>query len=93
MFSDRPCIYHIYAIRIKNRNELKQYLLKHGITTLIHYPIPLHMQDAFAYLGYKQGDFPVSEVIADELLSLPMYPELTVNQIEYIAEKIKRFYN
>ena len=62
------------------------------IATGIHYPVPLHLQLAFKYLGYKEGDFPVAEKQAKEILSIPMYPELTPEQIKFVAEKIKEFY-
>jgi dTDP-4-amino-4,6-dideoxygalactose transaminase len=70
-----------------------KYLASQNIQTLIHYPVPLHLQSALGYLNYKKGDLPVSEKIASELVSLPMYPELEKNQIEYISNKLKAFYN
>jgi len=85
-------VYHLYVIRAKNRGKLQNYLNENGIGTGLHYPIPLHLTKAYAYLSYKKGDFPVAEKLADEILSLPMYPELTETQIEYICEKIKTFY-
>jgi dTDP-4-amino-4,6-dideoxygalactose transaminase len=59
----------------------------------LHYPLPLHLQKAYAHLGYKKGDFPVTENIADRLLSLPMYPELSKQQIEYVVQSIEEFLN
>ncbi len=85
-------VYHIYAIRVKNRKGLQEYLLSKGISTGIHYPIPIHMQEAYGDLGYKKGDFPVAEEIVDEVLSLPMYPELTRPQIQLIANEIKEYF-
>jgi len=78
----RRSVFHIYAIRTKRRDQLKAYLSTKGIETHIHYPIPLHRSPAFSYLGYKQGDFPNAELYARQLLSLPMYPELTVHEQE-----------
>jgi len=84
-------VYHLYVIRIKNRDTLRTALKSKGIATGIHYPIPLHLQPAYAYLGHKPGDFPITERVANEILSLPMFPELTQEQIEYIVKKIKDF--
>lgn len=84
--------FHLYIARCRRRDELKEYLEKQGIATGLHYPIPLHLQKAYAHLGYKKGDFPVAEEFADEILSLPMYPELTEKQIQYVVERIKGFY-
>jgi len=85
-------VYHLYVIRAKDRDELRNFLLNHGIGTGLHYPIPLHLTRAYHHLGYKKGDFPVAEKLAGEILSLPMYPELLEEQIEYICQKIKDFY-
>ena len=84
-------VYHLYVIRHPERDALQTYLSENGIATGIHYPIPIHLQNAYSHLRYKQGDFPISEKLASEILSLPMYPELTFDQQEYIAEKIKDF--
>jgi dTDP-4-amino-4,6-dideoxygalactose transaminase len=92
MLPDRKSVFHIYAVRVQKRQKLQKYLLDNGIETLIHYPVPLHLTRAFLYLKYKQGDFPVAEKQAEELLSLPMYPELTNAQIEYVVNTIKTFY-
>lgn len=73
-------VYHVYAIRSARRDELQAFLAERGITTGIHYPIPVHLQRAFSNLGYRPGDFPVAEAAASELLSLPIYPELTIEQ-------------
>jgi dTDP-4-amino-4,6-dideoxygalactose transaminase len=85
----RRSVYHVYAIRTIRRARLQTYLSEQGITTRIHYPFPLHLQKAFSYLRYKKGDFPNAEKTANEILSLPMYPELTARQIEYVAKHIK----
>ena len=81
-------VYHLYVIRTKRRNELGKLLNKKEISTGLHYPIPIHLQPAYSYLGYKKGDFPITEEVAEEILSLPMYPELAKNQIQYICECI-----
>ncbi|MEF8848654.1 MAG: DegT/DnrJ/EryC1/StrS family aminotransferase [Candidatus Thermoplasmatota archaeon] len=85
-------VYYMYEIRTKKRNQLKKYLKKQGIHCGIHYPIPLHLQPAYKKLGYKKGSLPVTEKISQEILSLPMYPELTVEQLDYIVENIKKFF-
>ncbi len=83
-------IYHIYAIRVKDRDRLINALAEKGISCGIHYPIPIHLQDAYHSLGLKKGSFPVAEKCAEEFLSLPMYPELAAEQITYVAEQIKK---
>lgn len=85
-------VYHLYVIRAKNRQKLQMYLGEKGIGTGLHYPIPLHLTQAYSYLGYKKGDFPVAEKLAQAVLSLPMYAELTEDQIEYVCENIRAFY-
>ncbi|MBU8880786.1 DegT/DnrJ/EryC1/StrS family aminotransferase [Bacillus sp. FJAT-29790] len=85
-------IYHQYTIKAERRNELKAYLSEHGIDTIVYYPIPLHLQPVFADLGYKKGDFPLAEKAAIEVLSLPIFPELTEGQQIFIVEKISDFY-
>jgi len=84
-------IYHLYVIRTKDRDELQKYLKNQGIGTGIHYPIPLHLQEAYKHLGYKNGDFPVAERVSKEIVSLPMFPELKREEIFYVAEKVKEF--
>ncbi len=82
-------VYHLYVIRSKQRQQLREYLQQYGISTGIHYPIPLHLQPAYEFLGYKAGAFPVSEQLAEEILSLPIFPELNPAQIEYICIHIR----
>ncbi len=82
-------VYHLYVIRTKNRDNLQSQLKENQISTGIHYPIPLHLQPAYQDLHYKEGDFRDTEESTKEILSLPMYPELTEEQIKFIAEKIK----
>src|SRR5205823_6484106 len=83
---------HVYAIRVQNRDALATFLKENGVATGVHYPIPLHLQKAFDYLGYKRGDFPIAEKISEEILSLPMFPELTSAEIKKIAGLIQKFY-
>ena len=85
-------IFHQYTIRTKKRDKLVSYLKSQGIPTMIYYPLPLHLQPAFKYLGYKKGDFPEAEKVAKEVLSLPIYPELSGKSQDFIIKKIKEFY-
>jgi dTDP-4-amino-4,6-dideoxygalactose transaminase len=85
-------VYHLYVIEADRRDELKEHLAKKGIDTGLHYPIPLHLQEAFSGLGYKQGAFPRAEASATRIVSLPMYPELSEEQIAFVAESIAAFY-
>lgn len=86
-------VYHLFVIQAEKRDKLQTYLNENGISTGLHYPIPLHMQKCFANLGYKKGDFPVTEKLAENCLSLPMFPEMTDEQISYVCGKIKEFYS
>ena len=85
-------VFHLYIARVQRREELQKYLNEKGIGTGLHYPIPLHLQKAYLKDGYKQGLFPVSEKVALEILSLPMFPELSQEQIEFVVNTIKEFY-
>jgi dTDP-4-amino-4,6-dideoxygalactose transaminase len=84
-------VYHIFAVRLQERDALRGYLKDRGISAGIHYPIPLHLQPAYRHLGHKEGDFPITEECARQVLSLPMYPELTRGQMEEVARAIKEF--
>ena len=84
-------VYHLYVVRIANREALMEHLRVVGIGTGIHYPIPLHLQKAYASLGYANGAFPVCEAAAAQIVSLPMFPQLTAEQQVRVAEEIKRF--
>jgi dTDP-4-amino-4,6-dideoxygalactose transaminase len=84
--------YYMYVVRVKNRENLQNYLKEQGIETGIHYKLPLHLQPAYSYLGYKKGDFPITEKVSNEILSLPLYPEMTEEQIVYVVDSIKKFY-
>ncbi|EZH72279.1 aminotransferase DegT [Aquimarina atlantica] len=78
-----------YSIRVKNRKDIQTTMKKKGIPTAVHYPKPLHLQECFEYLGYKEGDFPVSENVSKEIMSLPMNPYLTDIEIQYITKELK----
>jgi dTDP-4-amino-4,6-dideoxygalactose transaminase len=82
-------VYHLYVIRAKEREQLQKHLSEKHIATGLHYPLPLHLQKAYADLGYKKGDFPVTEKVTSEILSLPMYPGLTESQQKCVAECLK----
>jgi dTDP-4-amino-4,6-dideoxygalactose transaminase len=84
-------VYHLYVILVDDREGLQQFLSDKEIGTGLHYPLPLHLQKAYAHLGYEDGSFPVTEKVAKRLISLPMFPELAREQIEYVAESIKEF--
>jgi len=84
-------VYHLYVIRVEDRDGLRVYLQDRGVATGIHYPIPIHLQPSYRALGYKKGSFPVTEGCAEQILSLPMYAELTPASIEYVAEAIRTF--
>lgn len=86
-------IYHLYVIRAKKRNRLIQFLGERGIEAGIYYPLPQHLQKAIAHCGYKKGDFPETERAALQTLTLPMFPELTKQQQEFITNSIKEFYS
>ena len=85
-------IYHQYTIRTERRDELFEFLMKNGIYTSIYYPKPLHSQKPLLDLGYKVGQFPVSEKISREVLSLPIFPEMEDWQINYVIEKVREFF-
>ncbi|MEW6235188.1 MAG: DegT/DnrJ/EryC1/StrS family aminotransferase [Candidatus Omnitrophota bacterium] len=93
--TDQPheyAIYQTFIIQTDRRDELARYLDERGIETRIHYKTPLHLQPAAEYLGYKPGDFPVTERQCERILSLPIYPELTEEQISFVVEEIERFF-
>jgi len=84
-------VYHLYVVRTKFRDNLQKHLSDNGIGTLIHYPIPPHLQQAYRHLGFKKGDFPIAEEIADTCLSLPIWPGIEKEQIKMISSLIKKF--
>ncbi len=85
-------VYHVFCVRVKDRENLINFLKDKEVFTNIHYPIPIHLQKAYSFLGYKKGDFPVTEGCMDEILSLPMFAELTEEEVKYTADCIKEFY-
>jgi dTDP-4-amino-4,6-dideoxygalactose transaminase len=85
-------IYNQYVICVSRRDELQAFLKQQGVNTEVYYPRSMHQQECFSELGYKDGDFPISEKAAAEVLALPIYPELTDEQISYVADQIKAFY-
>jgi len=89
--SNVESVYYVYLIRIARRDELQNALKEKGIATGVYYPIPLHLQPAYKYLGYKEGDFPESEKAAKEILALPVYPELLMEDQKMIVEEIAKF--
>jgi dTDP-4-amino-4,6-dideoxygalactose transaminase len=86
-------VFHCYVVRVPGgkRDDLRTYLSERGIGTGVHYPVPIHLQEASAFLGYRQGDLPVTERLANEVVSLPMYPELTDTQVDTVAEAVAGF--
>jgi dTDP-4-amino-4,6-dideoxygalactose transaminase len=84
--------WHLYVVRHGRRDDLKKHLEANQVGCALHYPLPLHLQKAYAHLGYKAGAFPVSEKAARECLSLPIYPELTEAHIERVADVVKGFF-
>jgi dTDP-4-amino-4,6-dideoxygalactose transaminase len=86
------CVYHLYVIQTEKRDALRTYLQEKGISTGLHYPVPLHLQKAYKELGYQKGDFPEAEKAALKILSLPMFPELTRAQVQYVCDNIRTFF-
>ena len=98
---DHKHVYHLYVIKVNkgnlqknkdDRDKLQTFLQEQKISTGLHYPVPLHLQECFKFFGYKRGDFPETEMLADSGLSLPMYPELTDEQIEYVSNAILKYF-
>ncbi|MCT6923383.1 DegT/DnrJ/EryC1/StrS family aminotransferase [Metasolibacillus sp.] len=85
-------VYHQYTIQVENRDELQEFLKEQGISTMVYYPVPLHLQPVFEKLGYVEGDLPITEKAAREVLSLPMFPELKKEQQDYILGKLIEYY-
>ena len=90
---DASHVYHLYVIRTANRDELQNYLAEKEVGTLIHYPIPPHLQEAYSSLGFKKGDFPIAEKIAESCLSLPLWPGMTTEMLDYVVDAIKAYFD
>lgn len=89
---DQHQVYYVFNVLVEDRDGLVEHLKKNEIGTSIYYPMPLHLQKSFQYLGYKKGDFPVAEKVAGKIMALPIYPEMTTEEVEYVCETIKDFY-
>ncbi len=85
-------IYHVYAVLAERRDALQKFLAEHGVPTIIYYPLPLHLQKVYSDLGYREGDFPVAENISRQILPLPIYPELTDEQVDFVIESVQQFF-
>ena len=90
---NKTSVWAQYSVRVKNRLKVQELLKEKGIPTAVHYPMPLHLQECFDYLGYKKGDFPIAETISNEIMSLPMNPYLLENEIDYISTTLKNILN
>jgi dTDP-4-amino-4,6-dideoxygalactose transaminase len=88
---DVESVWHLYVIRTEHRDKLREHLVSRGISASVHYPVPIHLQPAYEDLGYKRGDFPVTEKYARRILSLPMYAELQSDQIKFVSDTIRAF--
>ena len=88
---DTESVYHIFPLFTAQRDDLREHLREAGISTGLHYPIPVHLQPAFQYLGHKKGDFPETERACEEVLSLPMYPELSDEAVMSIVDSVLQF--
>ncbi|WP_461257174.1 DegT/DnrJ/EryC1/StrS family aminotransferase [Treponema sp. R80B11-R83G3] len=84
--------YYVFCIKAEKRNALEEHLKSKNIGTSVYYPIPLHLQKCFEYLGYKKGDFPIAEKLCETVLALPMFPELTEDEVSFVCDSIKEFY-
>jgi dTDP-4-amino-4,6-dideoxygalactose transaminase len=91
-FADRVHVYNQYVVTVPRRDELRGYLRQHGIPTEVYYPHPLHLEPAFAYLGYAAGEFPNSEEICKQVLALPIGPKITEDQQRWVVGAVKRFF-
>lgn len=89
---DATHVYHLYVVRCSRRDKLQTFLKKKGIGTLIHYPIPPHLQEAYQSLGFKKGDFPIAEELAQTSLSLPIWPGMTRPQLDFVVQQVRKFF-
>jgi len=90
--ADSTHVYHLFVIKTGKRNDLMKYLTERNIQTQIHYPVPPHLQECYTSLGFVKGDFPVAEQLAETCLSLPLYPGITKEQVEFVSQNIKHFF-
>ncbi len=90
---DATHVYHLYVIRTPHRDELQAHLREQGIGAAIHYPVPVHLQPYYTGNGFRRGQFPVTEQVCDQVLSLPMFPGMTVDQVQYVAAEVNRFFD
>jgi dTDP-4-amino-4,6-dideoxygalactose transaminase len=86
-------VYHLFVVRTERRDELQSFLDSNGVKTVIHYPIPPHLQQAYNQSGFGKGDFPVAEKLSDTSLSLPLYPGLKDEQLDYVSDLLLKFFN
>ena len=84
-------MWHLFVVRTEKRDEFEKYLNENGIGTTIHYPIPIHLQEAYEDLGFKKGNFPIAEKIAEEVISLPVWFGMKDEEIDYVIEKINEW--
>lgn len=84
-------MWHLFVVRTPDRDRFQSFLQANGIGTQVHYPIPPHLSEAYGYLGYKPGDFPITEHFADTVISLPLYEGMTDEEIDYVVEVINRY--
>ena len=93
MFLNSTHVYHLYVLKTNHRDKLQQYLKSKDIGTLIHYPIPPHLQKAYARLGFKKGDFPISEKLSETTLSIPLWPGMTRDNVMYVCDSIRSYFH
>lgn len=91
-FDERKSVYHVYVVRVPKRDALLAYLRDNNVFAQIHYPVPLHLQESFNFLGYKRGDLPLIEKISSEIISLPIYPHMIDENVDFVIKKIIAFY-
>jgi dTDP-4-amino-4,6-dideoxygalactose transaminase len=89
---DQMPVYYVFNILAQKRDELSEFIKQNEIQFSIYYPVPLHLQKCFSYLGYKEGDFPVAERVSKQILALPIYPEITREEVDFVCETIRKFY-
>ena len=93
MPEDRPgceSVYHLFTPWVQDRDAVREELARRGVQTAVHYPVPVHLQEAYAYLGYKQGSLPQTEKACAEVLSMPLFPEMSRDQVMYAADTLKQ---